>query len=356
MLFFTVKDARLFAAHSFLSSHLLTRNGYGRNEALFDADILIAHILKKERSWLLSHSDFDFLPYKNEFEVFVKKRSSGLPIAYLTGTKDFFGRTFYVNENVLIPKPDTETLVELALNFAKEKLKKNESLFVLDLCTGSGCIGLSLAVALYENLSQTSDAFDKPQRAQRTQRDNLGICNVNLFETSDEVNLNKDLKNYFSESFFLVLADISEEALKVCKKNMDSLLPQSLYKRAIAVRADLRFSFPRVPESKRSYDLITANPPYVPSKLTESLLEDGSSEPRLALDGGIEGLDLIPPLAQNSYLSLNPGGKLFVEVGEYHAAQAAEIFRNAGFSQVQIHKDLAGKDRVIECTKLKNMI
>ena len=149
----------------------------------------------------------------------------------------------------------------------------------------------------------------------------------------------------------MILADISEEALKVCKKNMDSLLPQSLYKRVLAVIADLRFSFPCVPESKRSYDLITANPPYVPSKLTESLLEDGRSEPRLALDGGIEGLDLIPPLAQNSYLSLNFGGKLFVEVGEYHAAQAAEIFRNAGFSQVQIHKDLAGSDRVIECTK-----
>ena len=331
MLFFTVKDARLFAAHSFLSSHLLTRNGYGRNEALFDADILIAHLLKKERSWLLSHFDFDFLPYKNEFEAFVQKRSSGLPIAYLTGTKEFFGKTFYVNENVLIPKPDTETLVEHALNFAMEKLKKNEPLFVLDICTGSGCIGLSLAAELYESLSQTSDAFNKPQRAQSSQ-------------------------SYFSEKFFLVLADISEEALTVCKKNMDSLLPQSLYKRALAVRADLRFSFPCVPESKRSYDLITANPPYVPSKLTESLLEDGRSEPRLALDGGIEGLDLIPPLAQNSYSSLNLGGKLFVEVGEYHAAQAAEIFRNAGFSQVQIHKDLAGNDRVIECTKLKNMI
>lgn len=327
MLFFTVKEARLFAAHSFLSSHLLTRNGYGRNEALFDADILIAHLLKKERSWLLSHSDFNFLPYKNDFEAFVKKRSSGLPIAYLTGTKDFFGRTFYVNENVLIPKPDTETLVEHALNFAKEKLKKNEPLFVLDICTGSGCIGLSLAAELYESAFM-QNTFNKPQRAQ----------------------------SYFSEKFFLVLADISEEALKICKKNMDPLLPQSLYKRTLAVRADLRFSFPCVPEPKRSYDLITANPPYVPSRLTESLLEDGRSEPRLALDGGIEGLDLIPPLAQNSYSSLNLGGKLFVEVGEYHAAQAAEIFRNAGFSQVQIHKDLAGNDRVIECTKLKNMI
>ena len=325
MLFFTVKDARLFAAHSFLSSLLLTRNGYGRNEALFDADILIAHILKKERSWLLSHSDFDFLPYKNEFEAFVQKRSSGIPIAYLTGTKDFFGRTFYVNENVLIPKPDTETLVELALNFAMEKLKKNEPLFVLDICTGSGCIGLSLAAELYESAFM-QNTFNKPQRAQRTQ-------------------------SYFDKSFFLILADILEEALKVCKKNMDSLLPQSLYKRAIAVRADLRLSFPCVPEPKRSYDLITANPPYVPSRLTESLLEDGRSEPCLALDGGIEGLDLIPPLAENSYLSLNLGGKLFVEVGEYHAAQAAEIFRNAGFSQVQIHRDLAGSDRVIECTR-----
>ena len=120
------------------------------------------------------------------------------------------------------------------------------------------------------------------------------------------------------------------------------------------MRADLRLSFPCLPEPKRSYDLITANPPYVPSRLTESLLEDGRSEPRLALDGGIEGLDLIPPLAENSYLSLNRGGKLFVEVGEYHAAQAAEIFRSAGFSQVQSHKDLAGNDRVIECTKFSH--
>ena len=132
---------------------------------------------------------------------------------------------------------------------------------------------------------------------------------------------------------------------------MDSLLTSALYKRVLAVKADLHLPFPCLPEPKRSYDLITANPPYVPSKLMESLLEDGRSEPCLALDGGIEGLDLIPPLAENSYLSLNLGGKLFVEVGEYHAAQAAEIFRSAGFSQVQIHKDLAGNDRVIECTK-----
>ncbi|MGI5084141.1 peptide chain release factor N(5)-glutamine methyltransferase [Treponema putidum] len=326
MLFFTVKDARLFAAQAFLSSHLLTRNGYGRSAALFDADILMAHILKKERSWLLSHSDFDFLPYKNELEAFVKKRASGFPIAYLTGTKDFFGRTFYVNENVLIPKPDTETLVEHALNFAREKLKKNEPLFVLDICTGSGCIGLSLASELYEGAFM-QNTFNKPQRAQRMQ-------------------------SYFDKSFFLVLADISEEALKVCKKNMDSILPSSLYNRTIAVKADLRLSFPCVPESKRSYDLITANPPYVPSELMESLLEDGRSEPRLALDGGIEGLDLIPPLAENSYLSLNPGGKLFVEAGEYNAAQAADIFKDAGFSQVKVHKDLAGNDRVIECIKL----
>ena len=195
----------------------------------------------------------------------------------------------------------------------------------MDICTGSGCIGLSLAAELYESAFM-QNTLNEPQRTQSSQ-------------------------SYFDKSFFLVLADISEEALTVCKKNMDSLLPQSLYKRTLAVRADLRFSFPCIPESKRSYDLITANPPYVPSKLTESLLEDGRSEPRLALDGGIEGLDLIPPLAQNSYLSLNPGGKLFVEVGEYHAAQAAEIFRSVGFSQVQIHKDLAGNDRVIECTK-----
>ncbi|UTC67414.1 MULTISPECIES: peptide chain release factor N(5)-glutamine methyltransferase [unclassified Treponema] len=316
MLFFTIREARLFAADSFLSSHLLTRNEYGRNAALFDADILIAHVLKKERSWILSHSDLDFSPYKKEFDALVKRRSAGLPIAYLIGKKDFFARSFYVNEDVLIPKPDTETLVEQALNFAMERFKKNEPLFVLDICTGSGCIGISLAAELYEGLN-------KPQRVQ----------------------------TYFDENFFLVLADISEGALEVCKKNIDSLLPAALYKKALAVKADLRLDFPRVPDSKRNYDLITANPPYVPSKLTESLLEDGRSEPRLALDGGDDGLELIPPLAQNSYSFLNASGKLFVEVGEYHASQASEIFKSTGFSHIQIHKDLAGSDRVIECTK-----
>ncbi|UTC63128.1 peptide chain release factor N(5)-glutamine methyltransferase [Treponema sp. OMZ 787] len=326
MLFFTVREARLFAADSFLSSHLLTRNGYGRNAALFDADILIAHVLKKERSWILSHSDLDFLPYKKDFEDLVKRRSAGLPIAYLIGKKDFFARSFYVNEDVLIPKPDTETLVELALNFAKERFEKNESLFVLDICTGSGCIGISLAAELYESI------LNKPQRAQRVQSTH-------------------EVQNYFDENFFLVLADISEGALEVCKKNMASLLPAALYKKALAVKADLRLSFPPVSGSKRSCDLITANPPYVPSKLTESLLEDGRSEPRLALDGGEDGLALIPPLAQNSYSFLNVNGKLFVEVGEYHASQAVEIFKSTGFSQIKIHKDLAGSDRVIECTK-----
>ncbi|UTC74448.1 peptide chain release factor N(5)-glutamine methyltransferase [Treponema sp. OMZ 792] len=326
MLFFTIREARLFAADSFLSSHFLTRNGYERNAALFDADILIAHVLKKERSWILAHSDLDFLPYKKDFEVLVKRRSAGLPIAYLIGKKGFFGRSFYVNEDVLIPKPDTETLVELALNFASERFEKNDPLFVLDICTGSGCIGISLAAELYESI------LNKPQRAQRVQS-------------------TYEVQNYFDENFFLVLADISEGALEVCKKNMASLLPSALYKKTLAVRADLRLDFPSVPDSNRSYDLITANPPYVPSKLTESLLEDGRSEPRLALDGGAEGLELFPSLAQNSYSGLNASGKLFVEAGEYHASQAAEIFRSAGFSSVQIHKDLAGSDRVIECTK-----
>lgn len=337
MLFFTIREARLFAANSFLSSHLLTRNGYGRNAALFDADILIAHILKKERSWILSHSDFDLLPYKKEFDALVKRRSAGLPIAYLIGKKGFFGRSFYVNEDVLIPKPDTETLVALALNFASERFEKNDPLFVLDICTGSGCIGISLAAELYESIlnkppDEKALVLNKPQGAQRVQS-------------------TYEVQNYFDENFFLVLADISEGALEICKKNMASLLPAALYKKALAVKADLRLGFPRVSDLKRSYDLITANPPYVPSKLTESLLEDGRSEPRLALDGGDDGLELIPPLAQNSYSFLNANGKLFVEVGEYHAVQAAEIFKSAGFSHIQIHKDLAGSDRVIECTK-----
>lgn len=316
-----IKDARLAAANFFLTSPNLKKNEYEKNSALLDADILLSFLLKKERSWLLSHSDFDISELQNEFETLKHKRFKGLPIAYLTGEKDFYGRKFYVTPAVLIPKPDTETLVERLCEYMQEKLQKNGSshFFILDMCTGSGCIGISAA------------------------------CELNLL-LHKKFKDNKIEKNSFiKNNFALMLADISEDALTVSKKNMQALLPEALKERTLIVKTDLRKPFPMV--ENNIYGIITANPPYIPSKFTEELLADGRSEPRLALDGGDSGLELIKPLAENAFAALSAHGKIFTEIGEYHSDAAITVFKQAGFINISVIKDLSGKDRILEAEK-----
>ncbi len=303
----TIKEARNYAKDEFLASQFLNKNklnnvltnDYSENSAFLDADILISHLLKKNRAWILSHYDAEFSAYYEEFLTLVEKRVSGLPIAYITGKKDFYGREFFVSPAVLIPKPDTEILVEEALQSLKEKAGENsEETSILDICTGSGCIGLSLLAEL----------------------NSVGIK--------------------------LVLGDISDSALEICKKNAEKLLPKESLERVSIRKMDLVND-----DFGGNYDIITANPPYVPTKLSEQLLEDGRNEPMLALDGGEDGLELIPPLAKRIKDSLKLNGTAFVEVGEYHAQKAAEIFKNAGFSSVQIIKDLSEKQRLLKISK-----
>ncbi len=330
----TIKEARNYAKDKFLASQFLNKNelnnDYSETLAFLDADILISQLLKKNRAWILAHYDADFSAHHEEFLELVEKRVSGLPIAYITGVKEFFGREFCVSPEVLIPKPDTEILVEEALQalklrlfsvFAFNEIDKilfdtdsdgdsnftNEEISVLDICTGSGCIGLSLLAELYSVLEKTDE-------------------------------LKKILP-----SIKLVLGDISDSALEICKKNAEKLLSKESLEQISIRKIDLvNDSF------GASYDIITANPPYVPTKLSEQLLEDGRSEPMLALDGGEDGLALIPSLAKRIKKSLKPKGTAFVEVGEYHAQKAGEIFKNAGFSKVQIIKDLNNKDRLLK--------
>lgn len=317
----SIKNARLAAANFFLTSPNLKKKEYEKNSALLDADILLSFLLKKERAWLLSHSDFDISEFQNEFETLKQKRFTGLPIAYLTGEKYFYGKKFYVTPAVLIPKPDTETLVERLCIYMQEKLEKNKAahFFILDMCTGSGCIGISAA------------------------------CELNSLLNKKFKNSRIETQTFIKNNFALVLADISEAALTIAKKNMQTLLPEALKERTHLIQTDLRNSFPVFENNK--YGIITANPPYIPSKLTEKLLADGRSEPYLALDGGETGLDLIKPLAENAFAALIAHGKIFTEIGEYHSYTAADIFKQAGFINISVIKDLSGKDRIIEAEK-----
>ena len=314
---FTVADARRYAVQLFARSARLKTQA--RSSLMLDADVLLQHFLNKPRAWLFAHDDADISPIRETFCAAVERRSTGLPIAYITGEKDFWGLVFKVSPDVLIPKPDTELLVERSLAVIKEKAEAlrppEQTLYLLDPCTGSGCVAISILYTLEAE----------------------GIRNI-----------------------VCVAVDISPAALAIARLNAERLLSAETQTRLYIIEGDMRTlpeTIARVRESLSPsslltnilrFDLIAANPPYVPSDLTQELLEDGRSEPALALDGGSDGLDFIRILTNNTRTVINRNGILLSEVGEYHAQAARRLFETAGFLDIRIHQDLAGQDRLIE--------
>ena len=310
---FTVADARRYAVQLFARSARLKTQA--RSSLMLDADVLLQHFLNKPRAWLFAHDDADISPIRETFCAAVERRSTGLPIAYITGEKDFWGLSFKVSPDVLIPKPDTELLVERSLAVIKEKAEAlrppEQTLYLLDPCTGSGCVAISILYTLEAE----------------------GIRNI-----------------------VCVAVDISPAALAIARLNAERLLSAEAQRRLCFIEGDMRslpetiggVSQPLSVSKLLRFDLIAANPPYVPSDLTQELLKDGRNEPALALDGGSDGLDFIRILTNNTRTVLNGGGVLLSEVGEYHAHAARRLFETAGFSDVRIHQDLAGQDRLIE--------
>ena len=313
---FTVADARRCAVDLFMQSAILKTQL--RSSLMLDADVLLQHFLNKPRAWLFAHDDTDISSIRKAFCAAVERRCTGLPVAYITGEKDFWGLPFHVSPDVLIPKPDTELLVERSLAIIREKaaaLRQNQTLFILDPCTGSGCVAISILHTLEaENIRN--------------------LC--------------------------CIAADISPAALAIARLNAERLLSAETQTRLHIIEGDMRTlpeTIARFEESLSSssliskpirFDLIAANPPYVPSTLTQELLKDGRNEPALALDGGSDGLDFIRILTNNTCTVLNRNGVLLSEVGEYHAQAASKLFETAGFSDVRIHQDLTSQDRLIE--------
>ena len=313
---FTVADARRCAVDLFMQSAILKTQL--RSSLMLDADVLLQHFLNKPRAWLFAHDDTDISSIRKAFCAAVERRCTGLPVAYITGEKDFWGLPFHVSPDVLIPKPDTELLVERSLAIIREKaaaLLPEQNLFILDPCTGSGCVAISILHTLEsENIRN--------------------LC--------------------------CIAADISPAALAIARRNAQRLLSAETQTRLYIIEGDMRTlpeTIARFEESLSSssliskptlFDLIAANPPYVPSALTQELLKDGRNEPALALDGGSDGLDFIRILTNNTCTVLNCNGVLLSEVGEYHAQAASKLFETAGFSDVRVHQDLASQDRLIE--------
>ena len=254
----------------------------GREEAAQTARLLLCHLLNFNfTDYVLAREDLLSPLDAARYEELLTRRASGVPLQYLTREQNFCGLSLYVDERVLIPRQDTECLVE-------EVLRDGAGGDLLDLCTGSGCI--PLALLKHGNFS----------------------CALG--------------------------ADISVEALAVAEIN------RARTGLALSLRqSDL---FAEIPER---FDVITANPPYIESAEIETLsVEVRDHEPRLALDGAADGLAFYRRLAAESGAHLKPGGRLYLEIGMSQGAAVASLLKAAAFSDIQIIRDLAGRDRIVK--------
>ena len=255
----------------------------GVPDAALDAWYLLQMVCRIERSYYYVHGEEDITQdAQKEYEIAVQKRAEHIPLQYIIGEQEFMGLRFKVNSNVLIPRQDTETLVEQVLKIVKPGMK------VLYLCTGSGCVLISV------------------------------------------------LKN--APELTGVGSDISKTALLVAKENAKMHEVDADW-----IRSDL---FDNITET---FDVIMANPPYIPTGEILSLMpEVRDFEPENALDGGADGLDFYRKIAGQVKDYLNPGGYVYMEIGYDQGEAVSELMRNAGFTEVEVIKDLARNDRVVK--------
>ncbi len=272
-----------------------------------DAQVLLARLLDRPRSWVLAHPEAPLtgdLPAA--LEALVARLEGGEPLPYILGRWEFFGLEFEVTPDVLIPRPETEPLVERALSWLRKPGVESRELRVLDVGTGSGCIAISLAVNV------------------------PGVV--------------------------VTATDISAAALSVARRNAERL---RVANRVTFLEADLIPGNDRGPQTvdrdspsivhrPPSYDLIVSNLPYIPTPILHQL-PIYHREPTLALDGGADGLDLIRRLLAKAPTALAPGGMLLLEI-EASEGPAAQMLTFETFpkARVQIHTDLAGRDRLME--------
>ncbi len=262
------------------------------DDACFEADCIVADLLGVSNSILplIGEDDVDSKA-EQQAESFVQRRCNGEPLQYILGKWEFYGLDFYVGEGVLIPRPETELLIDIALDFLKDK--NNPVCF--DLCSGSGCIGITIA-SLVKN-----------------------SC-VKVLEKSDE-------------------------ALSYLKRNKELNRAENLE----IVHGDL-FDGP-ADFSDKKCDILLSNPPYIKRCLLSGLQREVQSEPSMALDGGVDGLDFYRAIAQKWLTCLKPDGMLAVEIGDEQGSDVSAIFAEY-FSEVAVVKDFSGNDRVVTAKNL----
>ena len=260
------------------------------SSALLDSELLLSKVIKKDRKFILLNLDKELNQRdQDSFKNLIIKRSKGKPLAHLTGIKSFWKYDFKINEKILIPRPDSEIIIEEVLDIYKNKNNLN----FLEIGIGSGCIALSI---LKEKKSFLASGVD-------LSRDCIKICRYNA---------NK-------------LGVVNR--LKLMKLDVDNLITQK-------------------------YDFIVSNPPYVKKFDLKKLNKEVKDfEPRLALDGGLEGLSVIRKVVKKSSELIKTHGKLILEIGYDQKESVKKILNDNNFYINKVAKDLAKNDRCIVSTK-----
>lgn len=280
----TIKKLLLWTTHYFQEHHL--------DSPRLDAELLLAHVLNKQRIYL--YTDFDLIVEPSELSLYreyIKKRVSGISTAAIIGEKEFMGLTFKVNEDVLIPRPDTETWLEKVIQYHRNE----QGLYVADLGTGSGAILLSFL--------------------------------------------------YYCKEDTGVGVDISEKALTVAEENGKTL---KMVDRVTWRRGDYLTAL----EEGELFDGILTNPPYIPTGDIRGLAEEVRHEPMNALDGGADGLTFYRKLAVGAAEHLKDGGFLAAEFGIHQAADVVNLLKETGkFDSFEVITDYGGIERAVYCRK-----
>jgi len=251
---------------------------------VLDAQLLLAHYLKVDKLFVINNRNCDLAEYDGYFD-YISRRAKHEPIAYIIGKKEFYGMDFYVDNNVLIPRPDTEILVESVIDLVKSKRKK-----MLDIGTGSGCVSVS-CLANCKHLNATG-------------------------------------------------LDISNSALEIAEKNAET---NNVKKRFSTIKCDI---LNEVPTGK--YDIIVSNPPYIEPDVIETLEPDVKEyEPYSALCGGDDGLDFYRRISEVGKNILNDKYLIAFEVGHTQSDAVMEILKKDGYDNITAVNDLSGIKRVV---------
>ena len=264
------------------------------------------------------------------YENTLEKRASRIPLQQILGQQEFMGLTFFVNEHVLIPRQDTETLVELVLNEQKDK-----NVSILDMCTGSGCIAVSLkklgGYASVEGADISEEALKVAKRNSEEILENNDVNNDAVNSRTEQIQNCTNLTNNQNKQ------DNSEERMVSEVRRVSQT--------GVTFRHSDMFSSFRETEQ---FNVIVSNPPYIPSAVIEELEpEVRDHEPRGALDGTADGLCFYRILAEECAKHLTPGGHVYFEIGYDQGAAVKELLDIHGFKDTRVIQDLTGKDRVV---------